>query len=93
MDESEAVEGNYGAGPDVLEAKYRDPYTFFPRVDVPPGGGGSGGGGRGWVGGDNTSAYMLVYVRECDLAKTMINLEAAADNVRLGKGTRGGGGG
>lgn len=86
MDETEAIEGSYGAGPDILEEKYRDPRTFFPRVDVPPRAGsgvaGVGGIGRGWwAGGDNTSAYMLVYVRECDLGKTMINLDAAIGNV------------
>lgn len=37
----------------------------------------------GWaVGGDNTSAYMLVYVRECDLPKTMLDLTNSEDNVR-----------
>ena len=36
----------------------------------------------GWaVGGDNTSAYMLVYVRECDLPKTMLDLSTQEDNV------------
>lgn len=36
----------------------------------------------GWaVGGDNTSAYMLVYVRECDLPKTMLDLSDSKDNV------------
>lgn len=31
MDESEAIEGSYGGGPDVLEEKLRDPQTYFPR--------------------------------------------------------------
>lgn len=31
VDESEAIEGSYGGGPDVLEEKFRDPHTFFPR--------------------------------------------------------------
>lgn len=37
MDESEAIEGSYGGGPDVLEEKFRDPQTYFPR-DVDEGG-------------------------------------------------------
>ncbi|CAM9545744.1 unnamed protein product, partial [Ectocarpus sp. 13 AM-2016] len=78
VDESEAIEGSYGGGPDVLEERFRDTHTFFPR-DVDSDGGGVVG--RGWaVGGDNTSAYMLVYVRECDLPKTMLDLTNSEDN-------------
>eukprot|EP00904_Undaria_pinnatifida_P003586 jgi/Undpi1/13228/HiC_scaffold_8.g02890.m1 len=79
VDESEAIEGSYGAGPDVLEEKFRDPHTFFPRHANASA---LGGGGRGWgaTGGENTSAYMLVYVRECDLPKTMLDLRAVEDD-------------
>lgn len=65
MDESEAIEGSYGAGPDSIEEKFRDPYTFFPR-DA------DNASLRASGIGETTSAYMLVYVRECDLPKTMM---------------------
>lgn len=81
MDESEAIEGSYGAGPDSIEEKFRDPHTFFPREA-------DNASLRASGIGETTSAYMLVYVRECDLPKTMmLNANGETDNVR---GLRGG---
>lgn len=85
MEESEAIEGSYGAGPDSVEEKFRDPHTFFPRDADSASLRASGIG-------ENTSAYMLVYVRECDLPKTMmLDANGDTDNVGgwLGVGERG----
>lgn len=73
VDESEAIEGSYGTGPEELEENFRDPQTFFPREADPS--------LLGQAYGENTSAYMLVYVRECDLPKTMLDLSATLSNV------------
>lgn len=75
VEESEAIDGSYGAGPDSLEERYRDPDTFFPRD--------AEASSLGSEIGENSSAYMLVYVRECDLPKTMLDLSGTKDNVRL----------